>query len=172
MNSFAQRCRSMALLAAVFAAGCSKPSEHSAGSAEGAVREAFTAFQAALKARDADRLWQLLDGDSQADAERAAQAVQAAYAKAPPEEKAEQQKALGLPGDRLAKLTGADFLKTRRFVGKYDELPESKIDRVTVQGDRATVTYIEADGDKEKLSLVRQAGQWRVSVPMPKATQP
>jgi hypothetical protein len=162
----------MILLAAAFAAGCPNPTERPGGNEEGAVREAVSAFQAALKARDADRLWQLLDAESRADAERAAQAVRDAYAKAGPDQKAEQEKALGLPGAELAALTGPGFLKTKRFHGKYDELPDSKIDRVTAQADSATVTYTEPDGDKEKLTLVRQGGQWKVSVPMPKAAQP
>jgi hypothetical protein len=34
------------------------------------------------------------------------------------------------------------------------------------------VAYTEPDGDKEKLSLARQDGQWKVSLPMPKATEP
>jgi hypothetical protein len=158
-------------LCAAFAVGCSKTAQVSSSGEEGPVREAFTALQGAFKSRDADKLWQLLDSESQADAERAAKAVQAAYAKADAKEKSELDKGLGLPGDELAGLTGVGFLKTKRFHGKYDELSESKIDKVTVQGDKATVGYTEADGDKEKVSLVRQGGQWKVALPMPKATQ-
>ena len=172
MGSRLARMGWLVLFAAAFAGGCPKPTERSGGNDEGAVREAVSAFQAALKARDADKLWQLLDAESRADAERAAQAVRDAYAKAGPEQKAEQEKALGLPGAELATLTGTGFLKTKRFHGKYDELPDSTLDRVTVQGDSATVAYTEPDGDKEKLTLVRQEGQWKVSVPMPKAAQP
>jgi hypothetical protein len=157
---------------AASAFGCSKTTDLPPNSEEGRVREAFTALQSSLKARDADKLWKLLDSESQADAERAAQAVQAAYAKADAKEKSEQDKALGLPGDQLAGLTAVGFLKSTRFHGKYDELSESKIDKVTIQGDKATVAYTEPDGDKEKVSLVRQDGQWKVSLPMPKATQP
>jgi hypothetical protein len=151
-------------------AGCAKPAAtRSAATEEGPVRETFAAFQAALKTRDADKLWGLLDGDSRADAERAAQAVQAAYARASADEKAEQEKALGLSGVELAKLTGPAFLKTRRFHGRYEEMTESKIDQVTVQGESASVAYTEPDGDKEKLTLVRQEGQWKLSLPMPRA---
>lgn len=156
----------------VLAGGCAKPTDHSSAKEEGAVRQTVAAFQTALKERDADKLWQLLDTESRADAERAAKAIQAAYAKATAEDKAEQEKALGLPGAELSGLPGKDFLKTKRFHGKYDELPDSKIEKVTVQGDQATVAYVEPDGDKEKLTLVRQEGQWKLSVPMPKAGQP
>jgi len=158
---------------AMVAVGCSKTIDRPPVSQEGPVRQTFAALQAALKARDADKVWKLLDSESQADAERAAKAVQATYAKSDhPKEKSEQEKALGLPGAELAGLTAAGFLKTKRFHGKYEELSESKIDKVTLQGDNATVAYTEPDGDKEKLGLVRQDSQWKVSLPMPKATQP
>jgi hypothetical protein len=135
---------------------------------EGAVRAAFAAFQAALEARDADKLWGMLDEDSRAEAERAAKALQGAYEKADAAAKAEQEKALGLTGPELAALTGPGFLKSNRFHGKYHEIPGSKVEKVTVQGDRATVNYVEDDGDKEKLTLVRQGGAWKLSLPMPK----
>lgn len=150
--------------------GCSSEPKAPQSKGEDEVRETFAAFQAALKARDADKLWTLLDGESQTDADRSANAVKAAYEKSSPDEKAQQEKSLGLPGAELSSLSGRGFLKTNRFHGKYDELPESKIDKVTVQGDSATVNYIEPDGDKEKLTLVRKEGQWKVTLPMPKGT--
>src|SRR5260370_1887651 len=104
---------------AAFAFGCSKTTDLPPNSEEGRVREAFTALQSSLKARDADQLWKLLDSESQADAERAAQAVQAAYAKADAKEKSEQDKALGLPGDQLAGLTALGFLKPKPFPATY-----------------------------------------------------
>lgn len=153
----------------VFAVGCSKTTDLPPSKEEGQVRETFTALQAALKERDADKVWKLLDSESQAEAERAAKTAQAAYTRADAKQKAEQEETLGLPGDQLAGLTGMAFLKTKRFHGKYDELSDSKIDKVTIQGDKATVAYTEPDGDKEKVNLVRQDGQWKVSLPMPKA---
>jgi hypothetical protein len=135
------------------------------------VREAFTTFQAALKAQDAGKLWKLLDTDSRTAAERAAKAVKAAHAKATPEGKAKLEKALGLSGAELGALTGEGFLKTKRFQAKYGEVPDSKINTIDVQGDSATVNYTEADGDKEKLRLNRQQGEWKVSAPMPPVAQ-
>jgi hypothetical protein len=151
------------------AGGCAKPSVSAPApkGEEEPARQAFVALQTALKAKDADKLWALLDTDSQADAERAAKAVQEAYTKAPADAKAEQEKALGLTGPELAGINGKTFLKTKRFLGKYDEVADSKIEKVTVQGDTATVNYVESDGDKVKLNLVRQGGQWKASLPMP-----
>ena len=156
------------LFGVVLLAGCNKPTGQSSSSSdEKAVKETFEAFQAALKAKDAEKLWALLDSDSRDDAERAAKAVKDAYAKASAEQKAELEKGLGLPGDELAKLTGARFLQTRRFHGKYHEVPDSKVEKVIVQGDAAKIDYIEEDGDKETMKLVRQDGKWKLTVPMP-----
>ncbi len=162
-----------ALVAVALASGCSQPSASSspqgAGAAapEEAVKEVVKSLQQALKAHDADKVWSLLDADSREDAERAAKAVREAYAKADAVAKAQQEKDMGLPGAELAGLTGIGFLKTSRFQGKYDELPDGKIEKVTVQGDAATVAYVEPDGDKEKLTLVRREGKWNVSLRMP-----
>jgi hypothetical protein len=152
----------------VLSAGYNKViGQSSSNNDEQTVKEAFEAFQAAIKAKDAEKLWGLLDSDSRGDAERAAKAIKAAYAKASAEQKAELEKKLGLAGDELAKLTGAGFLKTKRFLGKYDEVPGSKIEKVTVQRNSAKVQYVEEDGDKETMKLIRQDGKWKLSVPMP-----
>jgi hypothetical protein len=162
----------VALLGIACVPGCTPRTGKSSKEEEESIRSAVIAFQAALKSGDAEKVWSLLDSDSQADAERAAKAVQDAYAGASPQQRVEQEKALGLPGAELAALTGAGFLKTKRFRGKYDEVPDSKIDGVTVQGDKATVVYTEPDGDHEKMTLVRQEGRWKLSLQMPKITQP
>jgi hypothetical protein len=134
----------------VVALGCSsKPSDRPATDEEGAVREKFAELQSALKSRDAEKLWALLDEQSRADAERVAKDIQTAYNQAGAEEKANQEKALGLSGAVLAGLDGKGFLKTKRFQKRYDEIPDSTIDKVVIQADSATVYYLEADGEKE-----------------------
>jgi hypothetical protein len=159
----------MSILVLVAAVGCTaKPAEGPRIDEEEQVRQRFQELQAALKNQDVEQLWALLDRKSQADAERAAQAIQAAYAKADPEEKSKQEETLGLSGAELTALTGPGFLKTKRFVRKYHELPESTITKVALQEDNATIHYLEPDGDKEKLLLVRQEGQWRCWLTMPK----
>src|SRR5262249_4485083 len=100
------------------------------------------------------------------------QVVKAAYARAKADRKAKLEKTLGLSGAELAKLTGQGFLKTKRFQAKYDEVPGSKVNNVKVDGDQATVTYTEEDGDKEKLRLFLQKGEWKVSAPMPPVALP
>jgi hypothetical protein len=154
------------------ALGCSKTTERPPADEEGAVRERFSELQTALRSRDAEKLWMLLDSRSQADAERAAKAIQTAYTQANPEEKAEQEKDLGLTKAELTGLTGKGFLKTKRFQKKYHEVPDGKIDKVVIQGDSATIYFLEPDGDKEKAILVRQDGLWKVWLTMPKASKP
>jgi hypothetical protein len=136
------------------------------------VTRTFKAFQAALKAKDAAKIYALLDNASQKAANTRALFIKAAYNKASAAQKAKWEKSLGLPGTELAKLTGQGFLKTKRFQAKYDEVPGSKIQKITVQEDRATVFYIEPDEDKEKLQLNREKGKWKISAPMPQVGKP
>jgi hypothetical protein len=152
--------------------GCSKAPDSSPADQEAAVGEQFAQLQSALKNRDTDKLWTLLDSKSQAQAERAAKDIQTAHNKATAEEKAKQEDVLGMSATELAGLTGKGFLKTKRFQKKYDEMPDSKIDRVIVQDDSATVYYLERDGDKEKAILVRQDGRWKVWLTMPRGSKP
>src|SRR5207244_4045070 len=102
------------------------------GKAEDDVKEAFGKLQAALKVKDAAKIWDLLDTATQADAERAAKIVKAAYKKATDKAKAKQQETLGLKADDLAKLDGQALLKTKPFLAKYHEIPDSKITGITV----------------------------------------
>src|SRR5262249_6608833 len=67
-------------------AGCGGSDKAAPGADEEQAREAFTAFQKALEAKDGDKLWSMLDEDAQADVERAAKAAREAYAKADPDE--------------------------------------------------------------------------------------
>src|SRR5438309_1376006 len=102
-------------LASFFSATTS-PSRN-AGSATASAR------QAAIKARDGERTWELLDKASQESAERTAKALRANYDKASADDKVKQEKALGLKADEMAKLTGKLFLQSKRFHGKYHEVP-------------------------------------------------
>jgi hypothetical protein len=67
-----------------------------------------------------------------------------------------------------AGLTGAGLLDHKDFQKKYHEVPESRLESVTVHGEDATLRYAEPDGDHEKLSAVRQGGGWKVLLKVPK----
>jgi hypothetical protein len=165
--------RSICLLLLAVAGGCySKQTDGSATDDENAVRGKFTELQAAVKQQDADKIWALLDSKSRVDAEKKAKAVQAAHAKARDQDKAALEEVLGLSGKAIADLTPVAYLKTKRFQQKYHEFPDSKIEKVVIQGDNAAVHFLEPDGDKEKLIFVRQEGQWKAWLALPKVGPP
>jgi hypothetical protein len=152
---------SLSVIVALIAGCTNAPS--GGGDPQTQVKTAFESLQAALKAKDADKIWGLIDKDSQADAERAAKAWKEEYAKADADK---TKKDLGITADDLAKLDGKSFLKTEAFhAGKIDELVKGKFEKATVLGDSAVVNYIEPDQDKEKLNMTRQDGQWKANIP-------
>ena len=135
---------------------------------EGQLKEAFAAYQQALKQwikdKDADKIWDLLSAEARGDADRAAKRLRDDYARADAAEKPKLAKALDLSGDEVANLTGKGFVKTPRFIGMTGiELPGSTYESATIQGNKATVKYKEADGDIEKLSFVWEDGSWKAS---------
>jgi hypothetical protein len=163
------------LLCMVVALGCSaKPSDRpvTGTGEEDVVRAQFAELQSAIKSHDAEKLWALLDARSRAAAEREAKNIQTAYNQAGAEEKAKQEEALGLSGSALAKLDGKGFLKTKRLQKKYHDIPDGKIDKVDIHGENATVYFLDEEGDKEKAIFLRQDGQWKVWLTMPKGSKP
>jgi len=157
---------SLALLASIFL--YTTASHAALSKEEDQVREAWSALAAAIKAKDADKIWNLLDSDTQADAERTAKKVHAVYLKANAKAKAELEKYLGLSSAELTDLKPAMLFKSKRFDAKYYEIPDSKVTKVVVVSDQATVFYVEPDDDNEKLNFVRQGGKWRANMPLPK----
>jgi hypothetical protein len=163
----------MGLVAAVLGAGCAGnpgPAGPSAVDEEKQVRGRFEELQAAVKASDADKVWGMLSSKSQADAEREARKVQTAYASA--EEKTRQEQALGLTAAEVNALEGKGLLRSKPFQRKHHELPESTVEKVVVDTDTATVHFLEPDGDHEKMHLLREDGQWKVWLAMPKVEKP
>jgi hypothetical protein len=131
---------------------------------EEAVRETFKAFQIAVKAGDPDKIWAVLDTTAQQAAESAAKTLKEGYAKASAKDKTRLEKQFGLSAEEMEKLTGKIYLKSKRFLGKYDEVPGSTIEKITLEGDQATVIYKEADGDLPKMPLVKQDGKWKIAI--------
>jgi hypothetical protein len=156
------------LLAAVAVALLVQDTWSAQGKAEDEVKDAFIALQGAIKAKDPAKIWVLLDNATKADAERSAKIVKGAYKKANDQDKTKQEASLGLSANEIAKLDGQLLLKSKPFLAKYDEIPDSKITGITVQGDSATLNYLEPDGDKEKLTYTRQDGKWKVGMQLPK----
>jgi hypothetical protein len=156
--------------------GCTPPSQKEkpgddAKKPEDQVKQAFASLQAAIKAKDADKIWDLLDKDSQSDAEREAKAASKAHSQLADKDKVDYEKRLDLTGKELAGMNGKLCVKSDVFYGKHHEVPDSKIDKVSVDGETGTLYYIEDDGDKGNFPLVREKGQWRFSLVIPKAPE-
>jgi alkanesulfonate monooxygenase SsuD/methylene tetrahydromethanopterin reductase-like flavin-dependent oxidoreductase (luciferase family) len=132
---------------------------------EKAVKAAFADFQAALKAGDPDKLWPLLCQASQDDADAAAKKLKEDYGKAGAKDKARLEKAYGLTADEIASVSGKTYLKSKRYLGKYEEVPDGKVEKTAIDGDKAVVGYLEPDGDHEKMSLAKESGKWKVVAP-------
>jgi len=165
----------VSLICAISLVGCNppaakdKPADASKKSEE-EIKTAFATLQAAIKAKDADKIWSLLAKDSQDDTDREAKAVKEAFSKLAEKDKPEYEKKVGLSAKELTEMTGKLYVKSKSFfTGKADEIPDSKLDKVVVAGESGTVHYIEDDGDKEKLVVVREQGQWKFAVPVAKA---
>jgi hypothetical protein len=164
-------------LIVTFSLGCSKGTEtppavpaqpQQPQDEEKTIRGRFAEVQVAIKSGDPEKLWPLLDARSRADAERLAREVRSRYEQAGDDEKLAQEKELGLSGAEMGNMTGKGFLKASPFHRKFHELPDSEIDKVVLGKDAATVHFHEPDGDKEKAIFVREEGQWKVWLVMPK----
>lgn len=145
--------------------------QESGADAEKAVRHRFTEIQGAVKTSAADRLWLLISTKCRAEAEESARDNRLAYAEADQDRKVKLQMVLGLSEGEMVKLTGPDMLSTKPFLAKYHELPESEVEKVTVQKDHATVYWLEPDGDHEKTIFQREDGQWKAWLWIPKAAK-
>ena len=148
--------------------GCTKPADEPESPAESAVRAAVGVLQEAFRERDAGRIWENLDAKSRSEADQAAITVQAKYRQADAAGKTDLETVYGLSGSELASLTGPNVLKTKPFLKKYRELPESVIAKIDVVGKQATVSYVEPDGDRKKFTLMLRDGKWKAVLALPK----
>jgi hypothetical protein len=148
-------------------AGCGAPPSQKGTAAveDGELKEAFTAYQKALRDKNADRLWDMLSTQARADADRVTQQLRGTFVRANAEVKAKLAKDLGLTMSEMTNLTAKDYLRTPRFVGAkpQDEIPKSKFEGAAIEGEKATVKYVEPDDHKKELRFVREGKRWKVS---------
>jgi hypothetical protein len=162
------RALSLVIGAGLLLVGCNSPTATSTKSSdEERVQRAFKDFQQAFETKKADKMWPHLDASTQAAADKAAEAHRTAYAKEAAKEKAEREKKLGLSGDDIAKLTGATYLIAKPFHDKYHDVPEYKIAKYAITGDKATIDLLADDGDKDKFDLVRSGDSWKFVFAIP-----
>ena len=161
----------LSLLPFLALSGCSKESAAPTSNPEEDIKAAWASFQEAVKAKDPEKIWGLLDADTQAGAENAAKSLREKYAKATPAEQAELQKKYVLSGEEIATIKGVSYLKSKEFAHPYREVPDSKMTKIDMKGDKAKLHYVEPDNDKEDLDLVRKDGKWKFVLPMTKVSK-
>jgi len=149
--------------------GCSNTAPSAAAASEQEqVKAAFVTLQKALKDRNVDQVWDLLDKVSQADAEKQAKAWKDHLGKA---EADKVKKDLGITLDELAKLNGKSYLRTEAFFEKeIEELVQTKeIQEVKIdpsRKDEATVYYLDPKGERDHVKFFRQGGKWLARLKM------
>ena len=88
---------------------------------------------------------------------------------ASPKEKARQEEELGLSGKEVALMTGKDYLRTKRFRRKADEIAGGEFRKVAVEKESARVYLFDAaDSEIERAEFVREGGEWKAWLPVPK----
>jgi len=167
--------------------GCSQNKSNiapkTATEGERAVDQAFARLQADIaalqekKQRADDPIWDLLAPESQADAEREAKAVKTAYARLAEKDKANLEKKLALSAKELADMTGKQYVKSQPFLDKYQKLPQSKLGKITITGEKATLEFVQPDKTTVTVNLTRHKSaegqplldKWRFNLEIPQA---
>jgi hypothetical protein len=145
------------------------------------VKAQFEKLKSALDKRDPDKIWALLDDDSQKDAEKAAEHIKAEFAKADDAKKAEMKKKYIFAGTEkekletpdnldLAALTGKTVLKTAPFHDKYDPIEEADVEKVAIKGEKATVSWKNKESEKGEVIMFKQKGEWRAHLMTPRGS--
>jgi hypothetical protein len=146
----------------LFAAGCG-----------GATPEAaFKDFQAAIKAKDADKLWNVMSKDAQTKAERTASSISEQLKmldKLPPEQRklAEEKmaEALGVTAADLKTLDGKKLfsisLKNPKTEEALKNVASATLENVKVEGDKATGT-VKTGTKSDTLHFVKEGGSWKL----------
>jgi hypothetical protein len=170
--------KSVWIVAVLLVGGCTvsatKPAKGSDDDMQ--VRQAFTALQVAIKARDGAKIYELLDADKRQDADRIARDIKETFIKADDKKKEELAGRVGLTAAKLADLSGRSFLESELFFryDEHDELPDvKKLDKVEIKGDTAKVEFKDPDKPEKDMALrlVREDGTWRFQVGMPRSPE-
>ncbi len=138
---------------------------------------AFKEFQAAIKAKDADKAWKLLSKDARTELDKAARMMEEGLKvldKLPEEQRklAEEQiaKKLGVSIAELKKADGKKLLglalKNPNLGGKdgLDQVTSATLENVKVEGDKATGTVKTRD-KSEPIRFTKEGGSWKITPP-------
>jgi hypothetical protein len=163
-------CRAWPLALALLVLGCGKSTDPAkpggpVSADQAPIKKAFGALQVALQSEDGERIWPLLDSQSQKDADAAARAWKQAYADA---DVIQLEQDLGIGRQVLVQLTGRNFLQTKGFLTKsiVDLSKSTVIESIKVDGDQATVDYRDPHGQAGQVTFVREGNQWKARLKM------
>jgi hypothetical protein len=156
----------------LFVVGC--------GGGGGTPEAAFKEFQAAVKAKDGEKAWNLLSKESQGQMDTGAKLVTAqlgALDKLGPDVKKQMEEAMakgfGMTADELKTLDGKKMFSmiiknADKFGGKggdaIDEFTSATLENVKVEGDKASGTFKTAK-KSEPIQFVKEGGSWKVTMP-------
>jgi hypothetical protein len=151
----------------LFAVGC--------GGSGSTPEAAFKEFQAAIKAKDADKAWNLMSKSAQSKMDDAAKAMTEKFKvldTLPPEvrKKAEQEaaKQSGLSLDELKSASGKTlfkaFMKSPASDEGMKEITSGTLENVKVDGDKATGT-VKTAKKSDPISFVKEGGSWKITPP-------
>jgi hypothetical protein len=148
-----------------------KSSEAGRKKFEAEVTKAFADLQAAAQAKDADKLWDLIDKTTQDNAEAEAKRVKQVYANLAANDKMGYEKKLGLSAQELAEPSGKLYLKSIPFYSQaLAKIPGSTIDKLEHTAVQTAIVYYgQPGGSVSKLDLFHQHSGWKFVVPVPKA---
>lgn len=150
-----------------------KGSEEARKKTEEEITTVVTNLQAAVKAKDADKIWDLLDTQSQKVLEAEALRIKQHYAKLAAEDKSAYETKLGLSRQELAEMTGKLYVKLIPFYDKvFNKIPDSKFEKIEQTAPLTAIVHCTSrDGSAAKLDVFREAVRgWKIIVPIPKVT--
>ncbi len=148
----------------------------------GATPEAtFKEFQAAVKARDGDKAWNLLSNESQTQMEKQVKALKAMLSgqlellgKLPGDAKkqleAKMAEKFGMTMDEFKAIDARGMFKLSlkqadATKGGLDDLNSATLENVKVEGDKATAT-VKTSKKSEPIQFVKEGGSWKITMPM------
>jgi hypothetical protein len=157
----------------LFAVGC--------GGGGATPEAAFKEFQAAVKAKDGDKAWNLLSKDAQSQMEVGVKTIKALLEpmfkqleKATPAELKAAEEKMGMTLAEFKALDAKGFFTLglkkadKAPQGKgLDEIASATLENVKVEGDKATGT-VKTANKSVPIQFVKEGGSWKIMLPAPK----
>jgi hypothetical protein len=132
-----------------------------------AVWKVVQALQRAVKEKDYDAVWSLLDEDTRKKAEEVAKKVKEQYVSGDAGVRSELSERHGFTtGSEFERLDGRGYVHSKVFWYEIEDLPDSTFKTpAEIDGTEATVRYTEKGETKEEqLTLIKEEGKWKVEV--------